>query len=229
MLEIYVAYKDYKWMMEMVEQLVSEVALALNGSMKVRLGDNEIDFTPPWTRLTMFDAIEKYTGKQLRAKSEEQLRQIAKELHIEIPPGGGAGMIIDEIFSEKVEHHLVQPTFITDYPVEMSPLAKKHRSEAGLVERFEAIVNGQEICNAFSELNDPLDQEARFLEMGRDYEAEDEERHPMDEDYLRAMRYGMPPMGGFGMGVDRLTMLMTDSPNIRDVILFPHLRSREGK
>ncbi len=238
MLEIYVAYKDYIWMMEMVEQMISRVAMAINGSMKVKVGENEIDFTPPWTRLSMFDAIKKYTGRELRAKSgehraesierraksEEELRTIAKELHVEVAPGAGVGAIIDEIFSENVEHHLNQPTFITDYPVEMSPLAKKHRSEPGLVERFEAIVNGQEICNAFSELNDPLDQRARFEEQMRMKAQGQEEVQPLDEDFLRALEYGMPPTAGLGIGIDRLTMLLTGQDSIRDVLFFPQMK-----
>ncbi|MDL1892800.1 lysine--tRNA ligase [Sphingobacteriales bacterium CHB3] len=228
MLEVYVAYKDYVWMMEMVEQVISRVAMAINGSMKTVAGKSEIDFTPPWTRLTMFDAIEKYTGKKLRGKSEEQLRQIAREMHLDIPPGDGSGAIIDEIFSEKVEHHLIQPTFITDYPLEMSPLAKKHRSEEGLVERFEAIVNGQEICNAFSELNDPLDQRARFEEQMKARARGQEEVQPLDEDFLRALEYGMPPTAGLGIGIDRLTMLLTGQESIRDVIFFPQMKPEKS-
>ncbi len=224
MLEVYVAYKDYLWMMEMVEQMISQVAVAINGSMKVKLGKNEIDFTPPWERMTMFEAIEKYTDRQLRGKSEKDLRAIAKELHIEVAAGEGVGAIIDEIFSEKVEHHLIQPTFITDYPVEMSPLAKKHRSEPGLVERFEAIVNGQEICNAFSELNDPIDQRERFEEQMKARARGQEEVQPLDEDFLRALEYGMPPTAGLGIGIDRLTMLLTGQESIRDVIFFPQMR-----
>jgi lysyl-tRNA synthetase class 2 len=228
MLEVYVAYKDYIWMMEMVEQVISRVAMAINGSMKVRLGENEIDFTPPWTRLSMFDAIQQYTGRELRAKSEEQLRAIAKELRIEVPAGEGVGAVIDEIFSEKVEHHLIQPTFITDYPVEMSPLAKKHRSEAGLVERFEAIVNGQEICNAFSELNDPIDQRVRFEEQMRMKARGQQEVQPLDEDFLRALEYGMPPTAGLGIGIDRLTMLLTGQDSIRDVLFFPQMKPEKS-
>jgi lysyl-tRNA synthetase class 2 len=224
MLEVYVAYKDYIWMMEMVEQMISTVAMAINGSMKVKLGEREIDFTPPWTRLTMFDAITNYTGRDLRGKSLDQLRQIAKELSVEMAPGEGIGAIIDEIFSEKVEPHLVQPTFITDYPIEMSPLAKKHRSEPGLVERFEAIIAGKEICNAFSELNDPLDQRARFEEQMRMKAQGQEEFQPLDEDFLRALEYGMPPTAGLGVGIDRLTMLLTGQDSIRDVIFFPQMR-----
>jgi lysyl-tRNA synthetase, class II len=224
MLEIYVAYKDYIWMMEMVEQMISRVAMAINGSMKVQLGENEIDFTPPWTRLSMFDAIRKYAGVDLRAKSEAELRMIAKEMQIEVPAGEGVGAIIDEIFSQKVEHHLIQPTFITDYPVEMSPLAKKHRSQPGLVERFEAMVNGQEICNAFSELNDPIDQRERFEEQMKARARGQAEVQPLDEDFLRALEYGMPPTAGLGIGIDRLTMLLTGQDSIRDVLFFPQMK-----
>jgi len=224
MLEVYVAYRDYIWMMKMVEEMVSKVAIAINGTMKVNVGGHEIDFTPPWRRLTMFDAIKEFTGKDLRGKPEPELRQAAKELHVEIAPADGVGTIIDEIFSEQVEHHLIQPTFITDYPVEMSPLAKKHRSEPGLVERFEAIVNGQEICNAFSELNDPLDQRARFEEQMRARARGQEEVQPLDEDFLRALEYGMPPTAGLGIGIDRLTMLLTGQDSIRDVIFFPQMK-----
>ena len=217
MLELYVAYHDYRWMMKLVEELVSEIAIVLNGVPVATLGGKEINFTPPWKRLTMFDAIQEYTGKNLRGKTEEELRAIAKELHIEINPAIGAGGVIDEIFGEKVEPHLIQPTFITDYPLEMSPLAKKHRSEPGLVERFEAIVNGKELCNAFSELNDPIDQRNRFEEQMKLRARGDEEAQVLDEDFLRALEYGMPPTAGLGIGIDRLTMLLTNQDSIRDV------------
>lgn len=224
MLEVYVAYRDYIWMMQMVEEIVSKVAFAVNGSMKATVGGQAIDFSPPWKRITMFDAIKQHTGKDLRGMSEPDLRKVAKELHVDVPAGEGIGAIIDEIFSEKVEPHLVQPTFITDYPVEMSPLAKRHRSEPGLVERFEAIVNGQEICNAFSELNDPLDQRARFEEQMRARARGQAEIQPLDEDFLRALEYGMPPTAGLGIGIDRLTMLLTGQDSIRDVLFFPQMK-----
>ncbi len=224
MLEVYVPYRDYVWMMGLVEDLISRVSLAVNGTMKVRVGDNEIDFTPPWRCLTMFDAIQQFTGLSLRGKGENELRLIAKELHVESKPGGGSGSIIDEIFSEKVEPHLIQPTFITDYPVEMSPLAKRHRTDAGLVERFEAMCNGQEICNAFSELNDPVDQRERFEEQMRNRARGEEEVQPLDEDFLRALEYGMPPTAGLGVGIDRITMLLAGQDSIRDVILFPQMK-----
>lgn len=224
MMELYVAYKDYLWMMELVEQMVHSIAQALNNSAVVQLGGNEINFTPPWKRLTMFGAIEQYTGRDLRGKSEAELRAAAKDLHIDLDPKIGSGKIIDEIFSVTVQPHLIQPTFIMDYPVELSPLAKKHRTEAGLVERFEGFVNGQEICNAFSELNDPLDQRARFEEQVRLRERGDDEAQTMDDDFLRALEYGMPPTAGLGIGIDRLVMLLTQQDHIRDVIFFPQMR-----
>jgi len=224
MMELYVAYHDYRWMMDLVEELVSTIAIALNGVPTAKLGDHEINFSPPWKRITMFDAIKEYTGKDLRDKNEDALRIIAKELHIEVDKNSGAGGIIDEIFSEKVEPHLIQPTFITDYPLEMSPLAKKHRSEPGLVERFEAIVNGKELCNAFSELNDPIDQRIRFEEQMKLRARGDEEAQVLDEDFLRSLEYGMPPTTGLGIGIDRLTMLLTNQESIRDVIFFPQMK-----
>jgi lysyl-tRNA synthetase class 2 len=227
MLELYVAYHDYKWMMELVEQMIFSVAVALNGNAKVKLGEHEIDFTPPWKRVTMYDAIQEYAGRKLRGKSESELRAIAKEMHVEVEPSAGSGKIVDEIFSVKVQPHLLQPTFIMDYPVEISPLAKKHRTEEGLVERFEGMVNGQEICNAFSELNDPIDQRARFEDQVRLKERGDEEAQIFDEDFLRALEYGMPPTAGLGIGVDRLTMLLTGQDSIRDVIFFPQMKSEK--
>ncbi len=227
MLELYVAYHDYKWMMELVEQMIFSVAVALNGNAKVKLGEHEIDFTPPWKRITMYDAIQEYTGRKLRGKSESDLRAIAKEMHVDVEPSAGSGKIVDEIFSVKVQPHLLQPTFIMDYPVEMSPLAKKHRTEEGLVERFEGMVNGQEICNAFSELNDPIDQRARFEDQVRLKERGDEEAQIFDEDFLRALEYGMPPTAGLGIGIDRLTMLLTGQDSIRDVIFFPQMKSEK--
>jgi lysyl-tRNA synthetase class 2 len=224
MMELYVAFHDYRWMMILVENLVSNLAMELNGVPVAKLGNHEINFTPPWKRISMFDAIKERTGKDLREKNEDDLRAIAQELHIELDPKIGVGGIIDEIFSEKVEPHLIQPTFITDYPLEMSPLAKKHRSESGLVERFEAIVNGKELCNAFSELNDPIDQRARFEEQMKLRARGDEEAQVLDEDFLRALEYGMPPTTGLGIGIDRLTMLLTNQDSIRDVIFFPQMK-----
>jgi lysyl-tRNA synthetase class 2 len=224
MLEVYVPYRDYIWMMGMVESMMAEVARAVNGTLKVTIGGNEIDFTPPWKRLTMAEAIRTYTDVDITGMSEADLRATAKRLHVDVAPADGFGRIIDEIFSEKVEHHLIQPTFITDYPVEMSPLAKRHRSAPGLVERFEAICNGHEICNAFSELNDPLDQRARFEEQMKARARGEEEVQPLDEDFLRALEYGMPPTAGLGIGIDRITMLLTGQESIRDVILFPQMK-----
>jgi lysyl-tRNA synthetase, class II len=224
MLEVYVAYRDYRWMMEMVEEMISRVAISLTGSTRVAHGETVLDFTPPWKRLTMEEAIRERTGFSIRGKTEDELRGAAKSMHLEIAPSDGIGAIIDKIFSEKVEPHLVQPTFIMDYPVEMSPLAKRHRSEPGLVERFEAICNGHELCNAFSELNDPLDQRMRFEEQMRRRSRGEEEIQPLDEDFLRALEYGMPPTAGLGIGIDRLAMLMTGRDSIRDVIFFPQMK-----
>jgi len=224
MLEVYAAYRDYLWMMGMVEEMMAHVAQVVNGSPRVSMGDTEIDFTPPWKRISMFDAIRERTGLDLLGKTEAEVRGAAKQLHVEVAPADGLGKIIDEIFSEKVEPHLIQPTFITDYPVEMSPLAKRHRSLPGLVERFEAICNGHEICNAFSELNDPLDQRARFEEQMRARARGEEEVQPLDEDFLRALEYGMPPTAGLGVGIDRITMLLTGQESIRDVMFFPQMK-----
>jgi lysyl-tRNA synthetase class 2 len=224
MLELYVAYRDYHWMMTLVEELVGAAARAVNGSLTVQSGGATLDFTPPWRRVTMADAIRERTGVEIRTAGADELRRHAGRLGVETDPGDGAGAIIDALFSELVEPHLIQPTFIMDYPVEMSPLAKRHRSERGLVERFEVICNGQEICNAFSELNDPLDQRARFEEQMRARAQGAKEVQPLDEDYLRALEYGMPPTAGLGIGMDRLTMLLTDQESIRDVILFPQMR-----
>ncbi|HTY00843.1 MAG TPA: lysine--tRNA ligase [Bacteroidota bacterium] len=227
MLEVYVAYRDYVWMMNSVEEMIGRVARALHGSLVVERHGKTIDFTPPWERLTMFQAIEKHTGRALRNLDEQQLRAAARELHVDVAPGDGAGKIIDEIFSAHVEPKLLQPTFITDYPLSMSPLAKKHRSEEGLVERFEVICDGQELCNAFSELNDPLDQRQRFEQQMKARARGEEEIQPLDEDYLRALEYGMPPTAGMGMGIDRLTMLMTGQESIRDVMFFPQMKPEQ--
>ena len=222
--ELYVAYKDYNWMMDLVEEMVEKVALDLHGTTEVPVGENVINFQRPWKRYTMFEAIEHYTGVDITGMDEDQLRKTALEMDLEIEGSMGKGKIIDEIFGEKCEPHLIQPTFITDYPVEMSPLAKKHRSKEGLVERFEAICNGKEVCNAFSELNDPKDQRERFedqLELGK---RGDEEAMVLDEDYLRALEYGLPPTAGLGVGIDRLVMIMTNQNSIQDVIFFPQMK-----
>ena len=222
--ELYVAYKDYNWMMDLVEEMIEKVAMDIHGTTKVQVGNNVLDFKRPWKRFTMFEAIEHFTGIDISEMDEAELRKTAKELDVPVDETMGKGKLIDEIFGEKCEGQLIQPTFITDYPVEMSPLAKKHRTKEGLVERFEAIANGKEICNSFSELNDPIDQRKRFeeqLELGK---RGDEEAMTLDEDFLRALEYGMPPTAGLGVGIDRLSMIMTNSNSIQDVLFFPQLR-----
>ncbi|MEM6346209.1 MAG: lysine--tRNA ligase [Bacteroidota bacterium] len=223
-MELYVAYKDYEWMMDTVEEMVERIAIDTNGTTKVQVGENLIDFKRPWKRFSMYEAIEHYNDIDISEMDEAQLREVCAKLEVEVDDTMGKGKLIDEIFGETVEHKLIQPTFITDYPVEMSPLAKKHRSKEGLVERFEAICNGKEICNAFSELNDPIDQRERFeaqVELGQ---RGDEEAMILDEDFLRALEFGMPPTAGLGIGIDRLSMIMTNSPSIQDVLFFPHMR-----
>jgi lysyl-tRNA synthetase, class II len=224
MLELYVAWKDYRWMMELVETMLGDINTAVNNTATATVGGQEIDFTPPYRRVSMFEAILEHTGEDLRGKDEAGLRAAAKRLGVELETSDGPGRIIDEIFSERVEHKLIQPTFITDYPLELSPLAKKHRTEPGLVERFELYINGQEIANAFSELNDPIDQKQRFMEQAALRARGDEEAMTFDEDYVETLEYGMPPTAGLGIGVDRLTMLLTGAESIRDVILFPTMR-----
>jgi len=222
--ELYVAYKDYNWMMNLVEEMIEKVALDLHGTTKVKVGEQLIDFKRPWKRFTMFEAIQHFTGIDISEMDEAALRATCKELHIAVDETMAKGKLIDEIFGGKCEPHLIQPTFITDYPVEMSPLAKKHRSKPGLVERFEAICNGKEICNAFSELNDPIDQRKRFEEQVELGKRGDEEAMTLDEDFLRALEYGMPPTAGLGVGIDRLAMIMTNSASIQDVLFFPQMR-----
>jgi lysyl-tRNA synthetase class 2 len=224
-MELYVAYKDYIWMMECVEEMVERVALALHDTTEVQVGEHVINFQRPWKRYTMFEAIQEYTGIDISAMDEGGLRTVCAQLNIEVPDTLGKGKLIDEIFGEMVEGKLIQPTFITDYPVEMSPLAKKHRSKEGLVERFEAICNGKEICNAYSELNDPIDQRARFEEQIDLGKRGDPEAMMLDEDFLRALEYGMPPTAGLGIGIDRLSMIMTNSPSIQDVLFFPQMKA----
>jgi lysyl-tRNA synthetase class 2 len=223
-MELYVAYKDYFWMMETVEEMVEKIALDLHGTTQVKVGDNIIDFKRPWKRFTMFGAIEHFTGIDVSKMDENELLDTCKKLKIDTDPSMGKGKLIDEIFGEYCEPKLIQPTFITDYPIEMSPLAKKHRSEPGLVERFEAICNGKEICNAYSELNDPVDQRERFEEQLLLAKRGDEEAMVLDEDFLKAIELGMPPTSGLGIGIDRLTMIMTNSSSIQDVIFFPQMR-----
>ena len=226
-MELYVAYKDYEWMMDLVEEMVEKIALDLHGKTEVQVGANLINFKRPWKRFSMYEAIEHFTGIDISAKDEDELRKTADKLEVPNDATMGRGKLIDEIFGEKCEPNLIQPTFITDYPVEMSPLVKKHRSKEGLVERFEAICNGKEICNAFSELNDPIDQRARFeeqLELGK---RGDEEAMVLDEDFLQAIEVGMPPTSGLGIGIDRLAMIMTNSNSIQDVLFFPQMRPKK--
>lgn len=223
-MELYVAYKDYEWMMDLVEEMVEKIAIDLHGTTQVQVGANLIDFKRPWKRFTMFEVIREFTGVDIDGMPEEELARFAVQLGVPIDRTMAKGKIIDQIFGEKCEPFLIQPVFITDYPVEMSPLAKKHRSKPGLVERFEAICNGKELCNAFSELNDPLDQRERFeaqLELGK---RGDTESMVLDEDFLRSLEFGMPPTAGLGIGIDRLTMIMTNSPSIQDVLFFPQMR-----
>lgn len=226
-MEIYVAYKDYIWMMAMVEELLESVALKLTGDSVVTVGDKKIDFAGPYEKLSMYESIKKYTGIDVSEMSEAQIRDTCKQLHIEVDTSMGRGKLIDEIFGAKVEANLVQPTYITDYPVEMTPLAKKHRSKEGLVERFELFVNGKEIANAYSELNDPIDQKERFEEQLKLAERGDEEAMAMDEDFVRSLEYGMPPTSGLGIGIDRLTMLMTNQTTIQEVLFFPQMRAEK--
>ena len=229
MLELYVAFKDYHWMMELVEEMIEFTVLALHGSATINVQGTEISFARPWPRIPMFEAIASHTGYDLYGASEDALRQASKDLGLEVDATMGVGKLIDEIFGAFVEPHLIQPTFITDYPVELSPLAKRHREKKGLVERFEAICNGKELCNAFSELNDPRDQRARFEDQVRLRAQGDLEAMAVDEDYIRAMEYGMPPVAGLGVGIDRLAMLLTNQESIRDVILFPLLRPEDSE
>ncbi|HVA97910.1 MAG TPA: lysine--tRNA ligase, partial [Bacteroidia bacterium] len=255
-MEIYVAYKDYFWMMDFTEEMIEKVALDLHGKTKLQVGEKEIDFQRPFKRITMFDSIKEHTGIDIESlynvsideiKTEtligdainedtarfmirlRKLRKVCADLNISVNDSYGVGKIIDEIFGEKCEHHYIQPTFITDYPEEMSPLTKKHRSKKGLVERFELMVNGKELCNAYSELNDPIDQRARFEEQMKLAAKGDDEAMFIDQDFLRALEYGMPPTSGMGMGIDRLAMIMTNSPSIQDVLFFPQMRPEAEK
>ena len=224
MLELYVAYKDYNWMMDLVEELLEHICNNVFGSSEFTFEDKKINFSRPWKRISYVDAIKDKTGVDAITASENDLRALAKNIGIEIEGLFGKAKLIDEIFSQVVEPEIVQPTFVVDYPLILSPLAKKHRSKEGLVERFEGYVAGKEICNAFSELNDPIDQRKRFEDQVRMREAGDEEAHQVDEDFLRSMEYGMPPMAGLGIGIDRLVMLLTNQSSIRDVIFFPQMK-----
>jgi lysyl-tRNA synthetase class 2 len=223
-LEFYTAYKDYLWMMETTEQLLESAALATNGKTWALVDGQEIDFKAPYRRITMYDAIKEHTGIDIEGMDEEGLREACRRLNIHADPTMGKGKLIDEIFSSKCEHHFIQPTFIIDYPVEMSPLTKKHRGRPGLVERFELMVNGKELANAYSELNDPLDQRERFEAQLQLQERGDDEAMFIDNDFLRALEYGMPPTAGIGFGIDRLCMWLTGQTSIQDVLLFPQMR-----
>ncbi len=229
-LELYVPYKDYNWMMRFTEELLEYVVKEINnGNTKIKAWGQEIDFKAPYPRVPILDAIKEHTGYDLYGKSEEEIREIAKKLGLEPDESMGKGKLIDEIFGEFAEKHYIQPTFIIDYPVEMSPLTKKHRSKPGLTERFELIVNGKEIANAYSELNDPIDQLERFKEQLRLSEKGDDEAMYIDYDFVRALEYGMPPTAGIGIGIDRLTMLLTDNDSIQEVIFFPQMRPEKKK
>jgi lysyl-tRNA synthetase class 2 len=228
-MELYVAYKDYNWMMDITEELIERIAIETTGSTRVKVGEKEIDFKRPFKRITMFDSIKEHTGIDISSMNEDQLRDVCKQLHIEVAPSMGKGKLIDEIFGAKCEGTYIQPTFITDYPVEMSPLTKKHRNKPGLVERFELMVNGKELANAYSELNDPIDQRERFEEQIKLMERGDDEAMFIDQDFLRALEYGMPPTSGIGIGIDRLAMIMTNNVSIQDVLFFPQMRPEEVK
>lgn len=223
-MEIYVSYKDYNWMMDFTEAMIEKICLDVNGTTEVQVGDKTINFQRPFKRITMIDAIKEHTGIDINGMNEEQLRDVCKQLHIEADDTMGKGKLIDEIFGEKCEGNYIQPTFITDYPIEMSPLCKRHRNNPELTERFELMVNGKELANAYSELNDPIDQRARFEEQLRLSEKGDDEAMFIDQDFLRALEYGMPPTSGMGIGMDRLVMLMTNQVAIQEVLLFPQMR-----
>lgn len=223
-MEIYVAYKDYNWMMDFTEEMLEKIVLELHGKTEIQVGDKQIDFKRPFKRISMIDSIKEETGIDISGMDEVQLRDVCEKLDIEVDGTMGKGKLIDEIFGEKCEDNLIQPTFITDYPVEMSPLCKKHRDNPELTERFELIVNGKELCNAYSELNDPIDQKERFEDQLRLSEKGDDEAMFIDHDFVRSLEYGMPPTSGMGIGIDRLTMLMTNQPSIQDVLFFPQMK-----
>lgn len=223
-MELYVAYKDYKWMMKFTEQLLEKIALEVHQKTEVQLGDKVINFKAPYKRVGILDAIKEHTGYDVYGMPEDELRNVCKELGIEVDETMGVGKMIDEIFGEKCEHHYIEPTFIIDYPKEMSPLTKAHREKEGLTERFELMVNGSEVANAYSELNDPIDQRERFEEQLRLSEKGDDEAMFIDQDFLRALEYGMPPTSGIGIGIDRLVMMMTNNPSIQEVLFFPQMK-----
>jgi lysyl-tRNA synthetase, class II len=224
MLEIYVAYKDYEWMMQMTEEMLERIAIDLFGTTIVPCGDHTLDFKRPFKRIGILDAIKEHTGDDVSAMDEEELKKVCLKHNIHVEASMGKGKLIDELFSAKCQKHYSMPTFITDYPVEMSPLTKKHRTKPGLVERFELMVNGKELANAYSELNDPVEQRLRFEEQMKLAARGDDEAMTIDYDFLRALEYGMPPCSGIGMGIDRLVMLLTNSPSIQDVLFFPQMR-----
>jgi len=223
-LEFYVAYKDYLWMMETTEQMLERTAIAVNGTTDAQMGEKTISFKAPFRRISIHDSIKEHTGFDISGMDEAALREVCKKLHVEVAPNLGKAKLIDSIFGEKCEPHYIQPTFIIDYPIEMSPLTKKHRSKAGLVERFELMVNGKEVANAYTELNDPIDQRERFEDQVKLMERGDDEAMFVDHDFLRALEYGMPPTAGIGIGIDRLAMMLTNSPSIQDVLFFPQMR-----
>jgi lysyl-tRNA synthetase class 2 len=223
-LEFYVAYKDYLWMMETTEQMLELTAIATNGTTTTNVAGNIVDFKAPYKRISIYDAIKEHTGTDISNMDEDGLRSLCKQLRIDVDASMGKGKLIDELFGSQCEHHYIQPTFITDYPIEMSPLTKKHRSKPGLVERFELIINGKEIANAYSELNDPIDQRERFEDQVRLMERGDDEAMFIDYDFLRALEYGMPPTAGIGIGIERLAMLLTQQVSIQDVLFFPQMR-----
>ncbi len=227
-MEIYVAYKDYDWMMRMVEECLEYIAREVNGATTVQLEGHVVEFAGPYRRLSMYEAIQAHTGYDVAEMDESQLRDLCRLLRIDTDPSMGKGKLIDEIFGEKVEPHLIQPTYITDYPIEMTPLAKSHRSKPGLVERFELYVNGKEIANAYTELNDPIDQRERFEEQLRLAARGDFEAMALDEDFLRALEYGMPPTSGLGIGIDRLTMMLTNQHTIQEVLFFPQMKPEKS-
>ncbi len=223
-MELYVSYKDYNWMMTFTEQLLEKICIAVNGTTEVKIGDNIVSFKAPYRRLPILEAIKEKTGYDLEKMTEEEMREAAKKCGVEVDDTMGRGKLIDEIFGETCEGTFIQPTFITDYPVEMSPLTKMHRSKPGLTERFELMVNGKELANAYSELNDPIDQEERFIEQMKLADKGDDEAMVIDHDFLRALQYGMPPTSGIGIGIDRLAILMTGQPTLQEVLLFPTMK-----
>lgn len=228
-MEMYAAYKDYHWMMDTTETLLEKIAVALHGTSKVPFKNHTIDYKAPYQRIGILDAIKEHTGYDLYQKSEDEVRKACEALDIDVDESFGIGKMIDEIFGEKCEHHYIQPTFIMDHPVEMSPLTKKHRTKEGLTERFELLVNGKELANAYTELNDPIDQRERFEDQLRLSEKGDDEAMFIDQDFLRALEYGMPPTSGIGIGIDRLTMFMTNNESIQEVLFFPQMKPERAK